>query len=177
MPHISITVSDQALIESVKSKGKYAFDALVDKMGSMMVDLQRKAQSYAPVGLSDGTHLAGTLRDSIRDPKVQVDGSEILGSVTYGGDPTTVETYGGEEYDYFRIITEGSTEHRVPVSEGKRALHFLLEGKDVFSKYAVVSGVEPNPFMAEALYDMRSELISGIEETLYGVFGGEYFGA
>lgn len=162
---ITYEIKGERLGEVIARKQAGLLRALVGKMAEYMFALQQKARSIAPVGHDVETPPPGTLRESIRNPRAELEGDHIVGTLDVGGEPTTVKTYAGQTYDYARIIMEGSTEHEVPVSR-KRALHFLLGGKEVFAHFAVVSGVTANPFMADALMEMRSEIINGLQETI-----------
>jgi hypothetical protein len=161
--------------------------ALVEKMTFMMTQLQQKAKTKAP-------SVNGTLADSIRDPRAEIDGDEVIGYLTWGGAPTTVSYKGGKAYDYARILNEGSkaiiavnpleeTGSRTDASKtlsgkserrfGKGVLAFMMGGKQVFAEYAFPKGTRPNRFVEDALMEMKGELIQGIQETISSVMKEE----
>lgn len=163
---ISYDIEGGQLDVIFRQKNSALMDAFVQKMNASLVALEEKAKLNAPVR-------TGTLRDSIGTPTVTVEeGGKIVGRLYWGGETTTLETIDGKRYDYAKLLHDGTVDHIVRVSEGKRALHFLFAGKEVFAAYAVVKGVDINSFMLDTLLEMKSAIVQGFKDIIHERTGG-----
>lgn len=155
--------------------------ALVEKMTALMTRLQQKAQAAAPVR-------SGTLRDSIRNPQASAVGNKIIGTLEWGGPSTTSSYKGGKLFDYSQIVELGAVAHPInPLTTRGTRLHqknsprrfgsdILSNFYDIYKESKFISatgvhhpGVTGTHFMGNALESMRSEIVSGLSQTINGV--------
>jgi hypothetical protein len=102
-------------------------------------------------------HRTGKLIDSVRlnPPQATATENEVVGGVQAGGGPAW----------YGRVWElEGFKAHEiVPVT--KKALAFMLDGKQVIVKRVMIPAQGPRPFMKPAFDEMREQIISGLQSA------------
>lgn len=143
----------------LRSRSTALTSALADKMLSLMLALQEKAQA----GVS-----SSHVKESIRDPSVEIQSGRIEGALDWGG--VEVSYKGGQTYDLAQIFEKGAKPHPInPLTEegtrehkagakrrfGKSVLRWEEGGKAVFRPYVFHPGIEATNFMANAIKDMR----------------------
>lgn len=99
-------------------------------------------------------HRTGKLGDSVRGEPTQVTASSIEGGVVAGGGPV----------DYARPLEYGSSAHEiVPVTA--KALHFFIDGKEVFAKRVMHPGTRAYAFMRGTLDENAQDFIASMQDA------------
>lgn len=167
--------SDIKVVADLNTKLDRLAPALVEKMTLLMTRLQQKARANTPIAM---------VKESIRDPRAEIQGSAVIGFLTWGGTPTTVSYKGGKEFDIAQIFERGSRTHAInPLTTagtrshikgekrrfGANILHFYSGGKEVFARYAFPKGIPAQHFMENAVNSMKTEFAEGLLQTIRGV--------
>ena len=166
--------TDVNLAADLRTKLDVLGPALVQKMTYLMAKLQQKARANASVS---------RVKESIRNPRAEVEGSKIIGRLTWGGEPTTVSYKGGKPYDLAQIFEYGTRVHAVnPLTTsgtrvhefgarrrvGKNVLKMMIGGKETFARFAFPRGVKAEQYMERAIESMRMEFAQGLLDTIRG---------
>lgn len=155
--------------------------ALVEKMTLLMTKLQQKARARTRVA---------RVKASIRDPRAELQGTNVVGHLNWGGESTTVSYKGGKAFDLALIFEEGTKQHAInPLGlkgelGGKRQ-HIAGGAKRIgapilvwpvpytkgdkaviFAKYAFPKGIIAEHYMSKAVAEMKDEFVRGIEDTI-----------
>ncbi len=133
----SFNGTDVQVVQNLQNKIDVIGPALAEKMTYLMTKLQAKARANTAIL---------RVRESIRNPRAELEGTSVIGHLTWGGEPTTVSYKGGKPYDLALIFEKGTHPHAinplgVPLTAtGKRShqtriigkhevLHFLMGGR------------------------------------------------
>lgn len=171
----SLEGTEARLIASFESLSSRFLEALAKKMTIVMEKLQEKAQARAP-------RISGKLQASIRNPRSEIAGTTILGTLEWGGSETTT----ADGSDYSQIVERGAKPHVInPLTTkgtrshekgakrrfGKDHLAFYSErlGKAVFADYVFHPGVTGSHFMADSIQEMKEVMIQEFTETFQEV--------
>lgn len=172
--------TDLKVVADLNTKLDRLAPALVEKMTLLMTKLQQKAR--------DNTRI-GSVKESIRDPRAEIDGTKVIGYLTWGGEPTTVSYKGGKSFDIALIFEQGTKQHAInPLGAkgqlggrrlhhvagskkriGADVLHFYVGGKDVFARYAFPKGIVAEHYMEKAVSSMKVQFAEGLLQTIKGV--------
>ena len=169
---------------SAKITSNAITEALTEKMTYLMTRLQEKIRA----GKLSEHNITGEVSDSIRNPRAEQEGSNIVGKLDWGGVyayymGNTPLTGGVKLYDIAQILESGSKEHPInPLTEegtrphekglrrryGANILHFFSArlGKEVFADYVFHPGTKGIHFMEEGLEQMKGEVAPAFEETI-----------
>ena len=156
MLRIDFEGSDERLLAFVRSRMPVLLEALRIKMTGLMLMLQAKIVGEKLSG-QVLHHRTGKLIDSIRLNPEQATATEneVTGGVQGAG---SVAWYGrGWELTGFKA------HEIVPVN--KKALAFMLDGKQVIVRRVMVPAQGPRPFMKPAFEEMREQIISGLQQA------------
>ena len=185
---IKIRLQDDAqLISTFEQLGRGGMlaDMLTEKMTYLMTILQQKIRS----GKLSSHNITGEVSDSIRNPRAEQEGENIVGKLDWGGVyayymGNTPLTGGVRQYDIAQILESGSKEHAIsPLGEkgsepfhqtglrkryGANVLHFFSArlGKEVFADYVFHPGTKGIHFMEEGLQQMKGEAGTEIRKTV-----------
>ncbi len=166
--------SGARLVASLNIKNQKIIDACVIRMTSLMEKLQEKARANAP-------KLTGALEESISNPRAEAQGKKIIGTVDWGGGASApyaqAQEIGGKgvyainpkeavgAYRGGKPFGKEVAAH--PAIPAKKALHFIgRDGKDVFAAYVFHPPQTAKWFMRDALYEMKEEIIEGLQRTI-----------
>lgn len=159
--------------------------ALVQKMTLLMTRLQQKARA--------GTEIH-VVKESIRNPRAEIQGTTIIGHLDWGGELTTVQYKGGRKYDLALIFEYGSKQHPInplgqagqlggrrqrqkgglPKRLGANVLVWPVPytkgdySGHVFTRYAFPKGIVAEQYMRLAVDSMRQEFVEGLMDTIRG---------
>lgn len=131
--------------------------ALQRKRDVLMLTLEARAKQNAPVGPNTKTHSGGQLRRSIFS-KPEDTATSVVGVVATGADTK-----------YARIQELGGTIQIPDIYPTKaKALHFIIDGKDIFVKHvrAHTVTIPPKYYMRDALQSMVTQIREGFREAV-----------
>jgi hypothetical protein len=145
----------QAVKAGLAAKGLRIQEMLAKKINLWMLKLQAKLQANLAggLGLQSRKGMAG-LAGSIRIAKEAVPGPDMAGEL---------QAAGGTAW-YGRMWEQ--TGHREIVPVNKKALHFLMNGKEVFTKRVSAQGprVWFGPVVREAIPQLKADIQAGVDE-------------
>jgi phage gpG-like protein len=154
---VTFEVDDRKLEARLANMPAALQKALVAKLTVLTTKLENhiKADKLSGQVLNVRT---GALRRSIFAPPIQVSPNQVVGTVESSSD-----------VKYARIHEFGGTIDVPEITPVKaQALHFVMNGKDVFAKRVRAHTVHmpERSFMRSALADMRSEIEQGIRQAV-----------
>lgn len=100
-------------------------------------------------------HRTGKLGDSVRTVPTEVTPDEITAGVTAGGGVV----------DYARSLEFGSQAHEI-VAVNALALHFVIDGKDIFRKRVMHPGTRAYAYMRGTLDENAADMIADIQDAV-----------
>lgn len=148
--------TDQALIARFRGKSAQIVQALARKLTALDFRLQAKVQGEKLQG-QVLTQRTGKLAASVRALPVDQGPGQIRGTVQAGGGPAF----------YGRIQEKGGTTDYDIAPVNKKALRFMLNGKEVFRKLVHHPPLKARPFMAPSLDEMTPEIVGGLRDALH----------
>ena len=174
---VTLNDTDVRLATSLRTRKTVLVDALVEKMTFLMTELQKKAQAGVP---------SKRVQDSIKNPDATKEGDLVVGTLDWGNVP--VEYMGGAIYDLAQIFEHGAKPHRIsPIATretglsklpahyrkgvkerfgtGSPLLRWESNGKAVFRKFADHPGIQATNFMANAIEDMKGEILDQLRDV------------
>ena len=130
-------------------------DRIHQKLLQFITGYSAKLQNYVVTQKLSGqvlNHISGNLQASIHN-EVEDSGSSIIGRVYSAGcNYAAIHEYGGQIPD------------RVPVNG--QFLHFFIDGKEIFTKFARGFTMPERSFLRSSLADNRDEIIAGMKEAV-----------
>jgi hypothetical protein len=157
---IRITFSGDDRVQALlQRKRQQIFRALELKINSLMLRLQAKIQGEKLSGqvLKQRT---GTLKRSIEVIPVEQKGDALAGGVRGGGGPAF----------YGRFHEYGTSNSYTIVPVNKKALAFIMGGKQVIVKKVVHPPFPERSFMRSSLEEMNDEIVTELKATIRRVF-------
>jgi hypothetical protein len=157
--NIDFEGTDQQLVAFVRSRMPVLKEALRLKMQALMLMLQAHIIGTKLTGqvLHQRT---GKLIDSVRLNPAEATATDLAveGGVQAGGGPAW----------YARIweLTGLPAYEIVPVN--KKALAFMLDGKQIIVRRVMHPAVGPKPFMKPSFEEKRDEILAGLQEAANG---------
>lgn len=100
-------------------------------------------------------HRSGKLAASIRAIPTVREGTELVGSVEGGGGPAF----------YAKFHEYGTTRQYEIVPTNKKALAFMVGGKQVFVKRVMHPPIQERSFMRTTLNEMQTEIVNGLQQA------------
>jgi hypothetical protein len=156
----SFNGTDQALVDSFRRKGVQLLEVLIKRSNSLMIRLQAKivTEKFAS-GPRPGFPLVGRvtsrLAGSVRAVPASVEGSSIVAGVEAGG---------GAAF-YGKFLEDGTAPHEI-VATNKKALAFMMGGKQVFAKFVQHPGTRAYHFMRDSLAEFTPEIQAQLQQTI-----------
>jgi hypothetical protein len=128
------------------------YSALYQKIFSLCIQVQSKVQGNLASGIGlKSRHGAAGLAGSVRALEPNIEGDLITGSVEGAGGPF-----------WYGAMWE-RTGHREIVPVTKKALHFFVEGKEVFARR--VAAQSARPWMVPPFQQMQPYIVEQIQAT------------
>lgn len=155
MIRLTFSGSDAALVERFRAKSAEIVLKLARKLQGLNFELQAKIQGEKLQG-QVLKQQSGKLAASVRALPVEQEPGQIRGSVQAGGGPAF----------YGRIQEKGGTTEYDIAPVDKKALAFMLNGKNVFAKLVHHPPLKARPFMSTSLDEMSGEIVSGLQGVL-----------
>ena len=162
MISVKIISTPEALVR-LRERGPFIIQALTMKMNELMLRLQAKV-----VGESIPTFFkaAPNIASTVQMIPAHVEGTKIIGAVQAGGPKTTKITLkSGAEVDYAAVQEYGVDHGWEILPFTKKALAFMLDGKQMIRRRVWHPPLEARPFMRSELQNMEGEIIAGLEST------------
>lgn len=147
--------SDARTVESVRAKLPKILDALEVKMNELHARLQQKIQTEKLSG-QVLHHRTGKLINSIRMIPAETTGAQLVGYVEGAGGPAW--------YGRLHETGTGNSYEIVPV--GKKALAFLVQGKQVIVRRVRHGPIQERSFMRTSLEEMQPTIVSEMQEAV-----------
>lgn len=145
-------VGDDKIVAKLDAMPSKVHQALLAKITGLALELQAYVQNDKLAGqvLKKITgHLAGSIMQDVDDQS----------------DTITGRVYSNSSVNYAAIHEfGGQIPARYPIN-GK-ALHFFIDGKEVFAKYARGFTMPERSFMRSALADKKQEIIAGMTKAV-----------
>jgi hypothetical protein len=169
-----ISVKINSMPEALKrlqERGPLILDSLTQKMNELMVRLQSKVQGEAiPKFFKTDVHLGA----SVRVEPAMLQGAVITGFVDAGGVSETkkITLKSGAEVDY-AVVQEYGVPHGWTIEPfSKKALAFMLDGKQMIRKKVFHPPLDARPFMRSSLEGMSAEITEGLQSTFTETLNG-----
>jgi hypothetical protein len=161
---ISISIKNEpAVMARLRERGPFIVEALTIKMNELMIRLQSKVVGES---IPSFFKVAPNIAASVQFNPAHVEGEKIIGTVQAGGPRTTKVTLkSGAEVDYAAVQEYGVPHGWEIAPFNKRALAFLLDGKQMIRRRVWHPPLEARPFMRSELEAMTPEIISGLQST------------
>lgn len=158
MISISYAGSDRLVLSAVEAKAPEIGSVVAAKMDELDVE----TVTYIVTEELHGQILnqrSGKLAGSVRPVPASQEGERIIGGVEAAGGPA-----------WYGVIFEktGAAPHDI-VPVRAKALHFFVEGEEVFAKRVHHPGLSTKPFMAPALEVRTPNYLEGIEAAIAAV--------
>jgi hypothetical protein len=146
--------------DELVAKFKRIVDTMPQMLGQTMNIQMIRLADYVRASKLSGNPLhrrSGTLSRAVHGSS-KVDGTTVIGSVGVTGVPYAViwEKTGSKAHDVF------------PVE--KKALHFVINGKDIFAMKVHIPAQAPRPFLKPSLDEKRADIVAAIRATAVGMF-------
>lgn len=154
----------------MRERGPEIVAAITEKMNLLMIRLQQKV-----VGTTIPRYFksAPNISASVQMIPASVAGSKIIGGVTAGGPRTTTITKkSGREVDYAAVQEYGVAASYEILPFEKKALAFLLDGKQVIARRVLHPPLAARPYMREALEEMTPEITEGLQQAVRDAISG-----
>jgi len=174
MLRLTLNNTHAQVVAALQVKQDKLVSALLDKMTYLMQRLQQKIVGEKLSG-QVLSRRSGRLADSIIAEPAILEGTDIVGRVAWAGGEAwygKVHEFGGTR-DFVINVQASRREWRRAGVLGKRALRFMLGGKEVFTPYVFHPPLPKRPFMAPSLEEMREEIKEGLRERILEVMRGE----
>lgn len=152
---ITITSNAEQVASSLERKAGQLREAMTAKLNALTLALQRhiiadKLQGQA-LQQRDGS-LAASIR--------------VVPAIEQGGTITAAVVVEGSAEKY-AVFQEFGTSGAYPIApKGAKALHFLVGGKEVFTKEILHPPLKEHSFLRSGFDDMREDFLSGLGEAL-----------
>ncbi len=145
-------------------------EALTGKMDELMFRLQAKIVTETiPAMFKASSNISRT----VRAEGAHVEGTRIVGGVTAGGPQTTKTTLkSGAEVDYAAVQEYGGTHGYEILPFNKKALAFVMGGKQAIFRRVFHPPLQARPFMRSSLQAMEAEIVEGLEKTFMDALNG-----
>jgi len=154
MLKIGFNNTDAVAVENMRKRGPKIIAALAQRLTLLMFKLQRKIQTEKLQG-QVLHHRSGKLFGSIHATPAKVEGTKLVGQVSGAGGPAW----------YGQVHENGGTRAYVILPVNKKALKFVMGGKDIFAKRVNHPPLPQRSFMASSLAEMREEIITSVQQT------------
>ena len=154
---VSFEGSDQRFVQFLRSRLPTIKTALTERMQALMISLQAHIVADKLSG-QVLHHRTGHLIDSVRlePPQATVEGQMVVGGVQSGGAIAT----------YAKIHEYGTTDSYEIVPSTKKALAFLVNGRQVVVKRVLHPPFPERSFMRSSLEDMRQTIVAGLQSAI-----------
>lgn len=152
------------VIRRLQERGPEILAALQSKMTELMFKLQSKivGESIPTFFSPRGQNIART----VRAIPATLEGSTIVGEVAAGGPQTTKVTLkSGREVDYAAVQEKGISHSYEILPFNKKALAFLMDGKQFILKSVIHPPMKARPFMRAELENMESQIVAELQDT------------
>jgi hypothetical protein len=169
MISIKITATPDA-ITRMRERGPEILAAITEKMNALMIALQNKV-----LGTTIPRYFksAPNISSSVQLIPAQLAGQMIVGGVTAGGPRTTTVTKkSGAQVDYAAVQEYGVGHSYEILPFDKKALAFLLDGKQIITKRVFHPPLAARPFMRDALAEMTPEITEGLQSAVREALSG-----
>jgi len=150
---VGVTIDTSAVGPFLESKTSAIQQALAAKMDFTSARIQQIIVNDKLQGQLL-QHRTGKLGDSVRTTETVVTSSEIDGGVVAGGGPV----------DYARALEYGAKAHIIQAMNAK-ALHFMIDGKEIFRKSVMHPGNRAYAFMRGTLDEEAQNIQAGFQEA------------
>ena len=149
--------------EKLQSGMPQIIERLKRKMTLLMLQLQSRIVGESiPAFFPNG---APNIAGSVRAIPAELEGTIIHGEVQAGGPRTTKVTLkSGAQVDYAAVQHEGIAHSYEIRPFNKKALAFLLDGKQVITKLVHHTGLQPRPYMTSELQNMESQIVEELQQ-------------
>lgn len=144
--------SDQAVLAHLEAKLPKILQALTDKLTVDMAKLQAHVVGDKLSG-QVLQHRTGKLAASIIAGEAELAGDKITGSVSGAGGPAF----------YGRFHEYGTTNAYTIVPTNKKALAFMLGGKQVIVRSVLHPPIQERSFMRSSLADLRDQIVADLQ--------------
>lgn len=151
---VGVTVDTSAVGPFLESRTSQIRAALVARMDYWSLRLQQIIVDEKLQGQLLN-HVTGKLGDSVRPRETAVTPAEITGGVTAGGGPVP----------YARPLEYGSQAHSI-VPVRAKALHFFVEGKEIFTQHVNHPGNRAYAFMRGTLDENAARIQQDFQEAV-----------
>ena len=139
----------------LQQRGPRIIAALVRKMNQLVFRLQAKIVNEKLAG-QVLHHRTGTLASSIRAIPTQVEGAALVAKVEGGGGPA----FYGKFHEF------GTTDWYTIRPINKKALAFMMGGKQVIVRSVYHPPIKERSFMRSSLAEMREQIQTELQETI-----------
>lgn len=166
---VKIISKPEALVR-LRERGPLIIQALTMKMNELMLRLQAKIVGESIPAFFKA---APNISASVQMIPAHVEGTMIVGAVQAGGPKTTKITLkSGAEVDYAAVQEFGVDHGWEILPYTKKALAFMLDGKQLIRRRVWHPPLEARPFMRSELQNMEGEIVAELETAFKESLGG-----
>jgi hypothetical protein len=157
-------ISTPAAITRLRERGPEIVEALMTKMNELMIRLRSRVLNES---IPTFFKAAPNISASVTMEPARVEGTKIIGGVTAGGTPATSKTTLRSGITYsIPVIQEYGVAHGWEILPfNKKALAFMMDGKQLIRRRVWHPPLEARPFMRSELQNMEGEIAEGLKET------------
>jgi hypothetical protein len=173
MISVKIIAKPEAM-ERLRAGGPRILAAITLKMDMLMDMLRNKiVQESIPTFFPNGGANIANLKNSVNKTPAHIEGSAIVGWVDAGGAKTSKRTLkSGERVDW-AIVQEYGVDHGWEILPfNKKALAFMMNGKQAIYARVFHPPLEARPFMRSELQNMEPQIIAELQQAFKESLGG-----
>lgn len=160
--------SDQKTIDVLRKKLPQVMEAIRKRLDIIDAKLQRKIQAEKLEG-QVLHHRSGKLINSIRMIPAEISGSRVIGLVEGAGGPA----WYGAIHEQMPGTSFASPHAYDIVPVNKKALAFLLNGKQVIVRRVHHPAAKERSFMRTAFAEMQTQIVAELQQAITSVTGQE----
>lgn len=165
--------SDVRIEAALGVKSARLMEVLTAKMTVLMTRLQAKIVNEKLSG-QVLSQRSGVAAGSVANPRAEVAGTSVVGILDWAGGPAwylRLHNIGGDHEYAINPIYSASETRKLGrgTLQPHRVLHFLINGKDVFTRYVFHPPAKGRHFIEASVEEMRGQFVTGLKEALLGV--------
>lgn len=158
---ITVEINTAQVVSEIQRRKPTILEAVRLKMDGLNIALQ----SHIVADKLSGQvlhHRSGKLANSVRVNPAKIDGDTISGSVEAAGGPA----------GYGKLHEYGTDKPYRIVPINKKALAFLLDGKQVIVKSVLHPPIKERSFARSSFAEMQDSIVTGIQAAFTEAAGG-----
>lgn len=158
---ITVDINTAQAVSEIRARTSQILQAVRLKMNGLMIALQAHIVGDKLSG-QVLKHRSGKLANSIRVNTAEIAGETVTASVQGAGGPAF----------YGRLHEFGTSNSYRIVPVNKKALSFLLDGKQVIVRSVIHPPIKERSFMRTSFAEMQGRIVEGVRQAFLGSVNG-----